>query len=158
MPFVADWATRDLRSLVHLSSPVLEVFERYVQRQAGDPEAGGVLLGTVHGAHVLVTEATAPSKRDRRHRYLFERMPFRHRSIALARWKASGGRVRYLGEWHTHPQDHPIPSRIDLDAWAQLACGRLDGRPALTAIVGRRALHVELTTATPFRCPLSAVT
>ena len=52
--------------------------------------------------------------------------------------------VRDLGEWHTHPQEVPSPSYVDLDEWKILAKGRADKRPLLAVVVGRQNLHVEL--------------
>jgi integrative and conjugative element protein (TIGR02256 family) len=144
MPFVSDWAAPHGRVLVNFAEPVLRVFERHIQHKVSDCEAGGLLLGTVHGSNILLTEATVPTAWDRQLRYLFERMPFGHRGIAKRRWRASAGTVRYLGEWHTHPQDYPLPSRLDQSEWMELARKRLDGRPMLAVIVGRSTLHVEL--------------
>ena len=46
---------------------------------------------------MIIEEATAPTEYDKRFRCLFERMPFGHESIALARWTGSNGTIRYLG-------------------------------------------------------------
>ena len=102
------------------------------------------MLGTVHGSNIIVVEATAPTIRDKRFQYLFERMPFGHSSIARARWRGSRGTVRYVGEWHTHPQDYPRPSGLDRTEWNKLSRKRADGRPMLAVIVGRKDLYVEL--------------
>lgn len=144
MPFMNSWATPDQRVLLSLDVPVIEVFQRHIQAGSSDCEAGGLLLGTVHGSSLSVTEATVPTIWDKRLQFLFERMPFGHRSIAHARWKASGGLVRYVGEWHTHPQDHPCPSGLDRTEWKKLSRRRADGRPMLAVIVGRQGLYVEL--------------
>jgi integrative and conjugative element protein (TIGR02256 family) len=144
MPLMNAWATSDRRVLLSLADPVLTVFQEHIQHMPTDKEAGGLLLGTVHGSNLALTEATAPTSRDRRLRYLFERLPFGHRAIAAARWRSSGGTVRYLGEWHTHPEDFPTPSGIDRTEWAELSRKRTDGRPLLAIIVGRKSLYVEL--------------
>lgn len=144
MQFISSWATSDQCSLLHFSDSVLEVFERHIQRVDLEIEAGGLLLGTIHGSNILVTEATIPTVWDKRFRYFFERMPFGHRSIALLRWQDSRGTVRYIGEWHTHPEDHPKPSGLDRDEWNKLSKQRKDNRPLLAVIVGRKSLHVEL--------------
>jgi len=65
--------------------------------------------------------------------------------LALDRWRATRGTVRYLGEWHTHPEDHPTPSGLDRSEWRRLATGRRDKRPQLSIIVGRKSLYVELS-------------
>lgn len=143
MSFVSDWATEDYRTLLSMPEQILRVFKTHVQQQDGS-EAGGLLLGTVHGANMALVEATVPTRWDKRFQYLFERMPFGHRAIAEKRWRLSGGTVRYLGEWHTHPQDYPSPSSIDRTEWISLARNRLDGRPLLVVIVGRKGLYVEM--------------
>ena len=146
MRHVADWATQGQHVLLNFAEGVLGVFEAYVQTRSR-PESGGVLLGTVHERGLLITMATPPSRHDGRHPYLFERGPNGHRAVAQRAWRKSGGTVRYLGEWHTHPQDLPSPSRIDREEWRKLARARQDRRPLLAVIVGRRGLHVEFAAA-----------
>ena len=144
MPFMNSWATPDRRVLLSFAESVIAVFELHIQAQPFDCEVGGLLLGAVHGASIAVVEATAPTTWDRCLRCFFERMPFGHSSIARARWKTSGGTVRYAGEWHTHPQDYPLPSRLDRTEWNKLSRKRADGRPLLAVIVGRKSLYIEL--------------
>ncbi|MDX9698172.1 MAG: Mov34/MPN/PAD-1 family protein [Rhodocyclaceae bacterium] len=141
---MSSWATEDRRTLLHFSESTLETFCQYIQASDTDCEAGGLLLGSVHGAHMLIEQATVPTIWDKRFYFLFERMPFGHEAIALARWKASQGTVRYLGEWHTHPEDHPQPSSLDRSEWNHLSAQRRDKRPMLAVIVGRKSLYAEL--------------
>ena len=140
MQFLSSWATGDRSRLLHFSMGTLETFSQHVQGS----EAGGLLLGSVHGSHMLIEQATVPTAWDKRFRYLFERMPFGHEAIALSRWTASQGTIRYLGEWHTHPEDHPQPSGLDRSEWNRLSAQRRDKRPMLSVIVGRKSLYVEL--------------
>lgn len=143
MRHVSDWTLADGSLLLNFSQEVRDVFQRHIQ--VGDlPESGGVLLGTVHERGLLVTVATTPTRLDRQLSYLFERFPFGHRAVAKRLWRHSAGTIRYIGEWHTHPQDIPIPSGIDVDEWRKLAKERTDKRPLLAVIVGRHSLHVEL--------------
>lgn len=143
MQFMSSWAADDKKTLLHFSASTLETFCQYVQTKVADSEAGGLLLGSVHGGHMLIEQATVPTAWDKRFRYLFERMPFGHEAIALSQWTASKGTVRYLGEWHTHPEDHPYPSGLDRSEWSRLSAKRRDKRPMLAVIVGRKTLHVE---------------
>lgn len=143
MAFVTTWAVLGTEQLVYLNQQPLEVFSRYIQEGIDSKEAGGTLLGPVRGEHLEITEATEPSFWDRRFRFLFERMPYFHHRLAMKRWKESNGLVRHIGEWHTHPQDHPTPSSIDLREWQILAADRVDGRALLSLIVGCHELHVE---------------
>jgi len=144
MQFMSSWATNDKRMLLHFSTATLETFRLHVQASDADCEGGGILLGSVHGGHMLIKQATIPTAWDRRFRYLFERMPFGHEAIALSRWATSQGNIRYLGEWHTHPEDYPHPSGLDRSEWNQLSATRRDKRPLLAVIVGRKTLYVEL--------------
>jgi integrative and conjugative element protein (TIGR02256 family) len=144
MQFIGSWATGDKSRLLHFSEGTLQVFSQHIQDSDADCEAGGILLGSVHGGHLLIEQATVPTALDKRFRHLFERMPFGHEAIARFRWKASQGTVRYLGEWHTHPEDHPHPSGLDRSEWSRLSAKRRDKRPMLVVIVGRKTLYVEL--------------
>lgn len=144
MQFMNAWATEDQKTLLHFSGRTLDTFAKYIQAKDADCEAGGLLLGTVHGAHVLIEQATVPTEWDRRSRYQFERMPFGHEAVALERWMASQGTVRYLGEWHTHLEDYPSPSGLDRTEWNRLSSSRRDKRSVLAVIVGRKSLYVEL--------------
>jgi len=144
MQFISSWAADGNRTLLSFSDSTLETFHQHVQDSDSDCEAGGVLLGSVHGTHMLIEQATGPTVWDRRFRYLFERMPFGHQAIALSQWVASQGIVRYLGEWHTHPEDYPHPSSLDRLEWNRLSAKRRDKRSMLAVIVGRKALYVEL--------------
>ena len=157
MQFLSSWATGDKSRLLHFSTGTLETFRQHVQSSDVDREAGGLLLGSVHGAHLLIEQATVPTAWDKRFRYLFERMPFGHEAIALSRWTASQGTVRYLGEWHTHPEDHPHPSGLDRSEWNRLSAQRRDKRPMLAVIVGRKSLHVELVPSSGCGAVLNAV-
>lgn len=141
---MSDWATDDRKVLLNFSDDVIEKFRNHIQSNSNDREAGGILLGSVHGPHLLITEVTSPTPWDKRLQFLFERLPFGHASIAAARWRASEGTIRYLGEWHTHPEDHPTPSGLDRSEWNLLASKRQDKRPLLAVIVGRQGLYVEL--------------
>lgn len=147
MHAISSWATDDRKVLLHFDKPALRIFSSYVQHEDTDCEAGGILLGSVHGNHLLIEQATVPTERDKRFRYLFERMPFGHDAIALTRWKESQGTIRYLGEWHTHPEDDPTPSHLDRSEWSRLSSIRRDERPLLVVIVGRASLYTALVSA-----------
>lgn len=144
MQFMSSWTTEDGRTLLYLSESTIKTFHQYAQLDDKDCEAGGILIGSVHGAHMLVEQATTPTALDKRLRFLFERMPFGHESIALSRWRETLGTIRYLGEWHTHPQDDPQPSALDRAEWQRLSVNRRDKRPMLAVVVGRKSLYVEL--------------
>lgn len=88
------------------------------------PESGGVLLGREisESDDVSVDEVTEPHKSDWKSRLAF----FRGKKAAQVKvndaWKDSKGTRIYLGEWHTHPEDDPTPSRsVDCPDWFRIA-------------------------------------
>lgn len=115
----------------------------FQQDQIEKPEAGGILLGKVRGYHLEVVEVTTPTTQDKQSRFMFERSSLFHKKIANDRWFSSSGTVRYIGEWHTHPEDFPTPSSLDISEWKDLARNRVDKRPLLAIIIGRQGIHME---------------
>jgi len=126
---------------------VLEVFKRYRQTGFFTPESGGILLGYVRDPHIEILVASEPTRWDKRLRCFFDRKAKGHQELAQRYWTESGGLIRYVGEWHTHPEDYPTPSSVDREGWTRLARNSADKRPVLGIIIGRVGLHVELVTA-----------
>lgn len=100
-----------------------------------ESEAGGILMGYRRGAHIHITEATFPTKDDVRSRFRFFRHATHHQRVALQRWKETDQTLDYVGEWHSHPEDDPVPSLIDLKHWREIAAN--SHRPMIFVIVGR---------------------
>ena len=144
MQYLKCWRASGGGPCLVLQDEVLEVFNKHAQAKIFMPESGGILLGYVREPHLEVLEATEPTAWDKRLRSFFDRSAKGHHDLAQRRWTESGSLVRYLGEWHTHPEDYPTPSRVDKSGWMNLANKRKDGRPVLAIIVGRKGLHVEL--------------
>jgi integrative and conjugative element protein (TIGR02256 family) len=82
-------------------------------------EAGGILIGSYRGPHIEISDCTTPLSGDIRKPYLFDRRDPGHQAAALRAWRASGKTATFIGEWHTHPQDDPAPSGIDLRTGGQ---------------------------------------
>jgi integrative and conjugative element protein (TIGR02256 family) len=57
-------------------------------------------------------------------------------------WRQSGGTCTYLGEWHTHPEQHPTPSGIDWQNWQRKLLVDRFTEPIFFVIVGIAAIHV----------------
>lgn len=97
-------------------------------------EAGGVLIGERRGDSLIVKEVTTPSPQDQSSRFHFVRRFFHHQFAIVNANRHTNGTSNYLGEWHTHPQDKPFPSTIDLKNWKKSLRGH---EPCLVAVVGR---------------------
>lgn len=99
---------------------VRQALESFRQNLVTVPEAGGILLGYRRADHLHVVDLTVPSSDDRRGRTRFFRSANHHQDVALLAWRQSGGRLDYIGEWHTHPEFDPSPSGLDLSEWLKL--------------------------------------
>lgn len=116
----------------------------FAQRRWWHAEAGGVLLGRhlLDSADVVVDEVTTPQDLDRRSRFGFFRSA-RHEALARKRWQEQMSTIAYLGLWHTHPQEDPVPSSVDRADWQQAVSGdTFEGDRLFFPIIGTRRIRV----------------
>ncbi len=115
------WHDESKTFFVRIDRSVLHTIEQYRQHGNNMPEAGGVLIGEVYGVQgIWVKAITVPASGDLASRISFVRRDVSHIRALESWYKKSGGKMQYLGEWHTHPQDRPSPSNIDYDSWKTL--------------------------------------
>ncbi|MFM1999052.1 MAG: hypothetical protein RL204_999 [Bacteroidota bacterium] len=93
--------------------------KEYVQDNSSKHEAGGVLLGRfiISSKNIIVDRVTVPLLGDKRSRTSFFRAAKSHQRVIDNAWLKTQGRINYLGEWHTHPENYPSPSNIDYSDW-----------------------------------------
>lgn len=85
-------------------------------------ESGGVLIG-VRVANEVAYELrriTYPGLQDERSPFSFLRSKTAANRILRKRWAFSNGQENYLGEWHTHNEESPIPSTVDIKLMEQM--------------------------------------
>lgn len=131
-------------AVVKLSPEALARMLHFRQFEAHQAEAGGVLLGRlILGCDdVVIDEATCPMPGDFGTPSSFFRDKAYHQRIIDERWRSSEGTCLYLGEWHTHPESHPVPSRVDLVDWFRhLQMDQFSGPSLFFIIVGTHAVH-----------------
>lgn len=102
-----------------LSDEALLRMYSFIQNEKQDEEAGGVMLGRFlkDSKDIVVDHVTIPMISDKRSRLSFIRSKKMHQRIIDKEWENSKGTCNYLGEWHTHPEEYPTPSKVDLDNW-----------------------------------------
>jgi integrative and conjugative element protein (TIGR02256 family) len=102
-----------------VSKSVQEVFHNYRQTESHHLEACGVLIGNhkIDNNVIYLKYVTIPQTKDLRRRYSFKLDSFSHQDILDKHFKASGYEDVYIGTWHTHPEDNPKPSYIDIKDW-----------------------------------------
>ncbi|WP_179152785.1 Mov34/MPN/PAD-1 family protein [Chromohalobacter israelensis] len=98
----------------------LELIIQYRQSEIYTPESGGMILGRIRGEYLDIAHVTEPGGHDFQSRFQFIRRDYGHHQVALDAWETSNSEVGYLGEWHTHPEDSPMPSSIDLAGWKKV--------------------------------------
>lgn len=122
---------------ITFSQRALECFEDHRQNRAGSREAGGQLFSRSIGRDLVIDEATAPGRLDRRSRFSF--WPHRQTEQRAINQMFKRG-LHFVGDWHTHPQDDPRPSGDDIDkitAIFEKSRHRLDAM--VLVIVGRQS-------------------
>ncbi|QEG36245.1 Mov34/MPN/PAD-1 family protein [Bythopirellula goksoeyrii] len=122
---------------LRLSIEVLEHFRRHRQRRCWDAEAGGQLFGEIGEVTITVVRVTGPRDADTRGRFYYH--PDRvAEQREIDEQKRAG--LHFLGDWHTHFQKCPRPSKVDLKSMNE--CVR-KSKPLLTGLflvlVGRSA-------------------
>lgn len=123
---------------IRLERATLAHVFRHRQISPWATEAGGQLFGLVDDNIVRVIRATGPYAGDERSRYRYRSDPAAAQ-LAIEVNARSG--LLYLGEWHSHDEDHPTVSSLDKDAMVRLmASSRLNSNALLMLIVGRVAM------------------
>ncbi|MFN4235885.1 MAG: Mov34/MPN/PAD-1 family protein [Vogesella sp.] len=102
--------------LVIMPSAVNRLLD-YRQIDSSSTEAAGVLIGERRGVHLVIHEISEPGKGDIRSRCFVDRRGEHHQAAIDEAFVRSSGKLQYLGEWHTHPEDRPSPSPKDLGTW-----------------------------------------
>jgi integrative and conjugative element protein (TIGR02256 family) len=125
-----------------VSDWVIAQIAQYMTQSELTREAGGILIGSYRGPHVDVTTCTTPLSGDIRGPVSFDRRDAGHQAAALQAWQTSGNTATFVGEWHTHPEDHPSPSGIDLQSWSDILAKTYD--PLVFLIAGRLSLWCGL--------------
>lgn len=111
-------------SFVIFSKNSIIELQKYQQLKSADYESGGLLLGYVRCNHFEVLHITAPCPKDIQSRYYFERNDVKHIKILEKFRKKSNNQICYLGEWHTHAEDYPKPSQLDIVEWDKIRTKR----------------------------------
>lgn len=130
---------------IKLTVSVVETMQLHKQFDKGSLESGGVLLGRFIkvSKNIVVDKITIPIKGDKQTRFSFKRLSPLHQVIITEEWNKSNGTCNYLGEWHTHPEDFPTPSGIDIREWKRkLKKDAFSGRYLYFIIAGIKSIEI----------------
>ena len=120
---------------VLINDDVINTIESYRQVENSQTESGGILIGEYRGEHLNIVGLTTPSVGDVKFRFRFFRRSKTHQSEALKAWNSSDKKKTFIGDWHTHAEDHPSPSSIDTTDWLK----KLPKRKMFLIIQGRKS-------------------
>ncbi len=98
---------------------VLTAMEKWKQIHFDSKEAGGFILGYQNKAtgNLTISDITSPQPNDSRSRCFCTIKDAIH--FALLK-KSKLKQNYYIGVWHTHPQDIPVPSSLDWNDWQEI--------------------------------------
>lgn len=128
-----------------LSPEVLKILDKHIQRKLYDPESGGIILGKIVSNNIQVDRLSVPTELDKCSRLNFERHRLSAQIIINYEYANSYGQVSYLGEWHTHPEDHPSPSGTDIKMIKQqFTQNKINTDFLILLIQGRKSLFATI--------------
>jgi integrative and conjugative element protein (TIGR02256 family) len=128
-----------------LSTEVLKILDSYIQRKLNNPESGGIILGKITAENIQVQRLSVPTELDKCSRTNFERHRLSAQIVINYEHANSYGQVTYLGEWHTHPEDHPSPSGTDIKMIKQqFSQNKIHTEFLILLIQGRKSLFAGL--------------
>ncbi|MFI6675233.1 Mov34/MPN/PAD-1 family protein [Kribbella sp. NPDC050470] len=102
---------------VSITATALNVIAREARQSRDGLETGGILLGHDFGQRVEIRHAGDAGPDARRGTHTFDRDLAHATALAEAAW--THDRSQWLGEWHTHPNQEPVPSPRDLTSYLQ---------------------------------------
>lgn len=133
----------EIERKIKITSNVINIWEKFIQVGILSREAGGVLIGreNQNDNNQVIEYCTEPMKKDKRLRTRFYRKDTKHIDFFTNLYKEKGEIYRYIGEWHTHPEDVPRYSNIDANNWKKIY-DELGQKEQYHVIVGREKIVV----------------
>ncbi len=130
---------------VELSGNVVDIFSKFKQVKHKIHESGGILLGQVKENYVYISKATPPSRHDTSSRFNFIRDCNIAQIIVDYEFYNNNGHLIYLGEWHTHPENIPMPSSQDIMMIKeQFSNNKLNEKYILLIIIGITSTYLGM--------------
>ena len=131
-------------SKVAITFETLHAFKEIQQSHSFQNESGGIVAGYYDSSFegIVISDITNPQENDTCSRFKFMRRSKGHQEIMDKLWEDSGHRKSYLGEWHTHDQDSPVPSWIDTASWKKISKKPQNFEELFFVIIGRKAIGI----------------
>lgn len=137
MSVAIEYVEESKQHIVYVSEAVLCVWRDLKQDKNQSTEAFGVMIGGQNqdAFQFWIEACTTPFAKDVSTRSSFLLKDPRHQQSVEKHFRESKGTSGYLGTWHTHPEQIPSPSFVDLQDWHSCCARNLD-RKLVFVIVG----------------------
>jgi len=111
---------------IEIANDVIELFYQYKQLSKVDNEACGILMCSMDNKdNVYINNATSPKPDDIRKRAYFFLKDKYHQKKLDELYQESDSAIFLCGTWHSHPEDIPKASKLDIDEWKKFVKGNL---------------------------------
>ncbi len=129
---------------IKIEDNVLARIRLFCQIKNNMPESGGILAGreNISNDNMIIENITEPMASDYQSRCRFTRKDPGHITFFQKLYRENNGTVRYIGEWHTHPEDVPHYSIIDLKNWKKIYRNAIEKQSQYHLIAGRKAIVI----------------
>ncbi|MFT5835635.1 MAG: integrative and conjugative element protein (TIGR02256 family) [Sulfurimonas sp.] len=108
-----------------------------------EKERGGLLLGRLFPKEnlIVIVEAIESPAISSKSTEIYVDNNIANKDMKQ-RWKDSGGKITYVGDWHTHPEVMPNPSHIDLNTFKDTyRSSKIDQNLLLCVIIGTNSIE-----------------
>lgn len=130
-------------TIVEIRENVINILCSYKQDTQLKKEKGGALMGKrLKNGNIIITDVTRPQPGDKESRFKNKKDKLQHQVIANQIWNNSNHYVCCIGEWHTHPERQPTPSRIDRKSWSMFVKSQNVTQTYYFIIVGIEEIEV----------------
>lgn len=131
---------------IEINSEVTLKLNSFKQSNNEDKEKGGVLMGELYPSlnkavvtNVLYLELNNSSRFDLH----LDVKGLQEEMNEI--WEKSEGKITYLGDWHTHPENKPKPSFTDYSTFIKnFYLSEFDQNFMIYVIVGKKALWCKV--------------
>lgn len=128
--------------MLDVLTDVFDEMYKWLQRDNDSPESGGYIVGYQHEetGNVSLEKISYPYTGDYSNRVRFTIKDPQHQLFLL---KERMRKSYYMGVWHTHPEDYPIPSSTDWEDWNSSIKKEISGCDYIFFIIaGRKQVRI----------------
>lgn len=127
---------------IEVTVEVVETLQSMCQLSGN--ENGGILLGSeIKEKHCRINRVSEPCMLiDHSSKYGCTRDAYKANEIIKREYESSNHKRVYFGEWHTHPENKPIPSTVDVSSICNVFYkSKIVINGVFLAIVGRKSIY-----------------